>query len=577
MHPTIATAQPIAVRGAAGDHSDGCLRAKTSPQIMGVIGHLEVFGDPLFRECGLVCQQLAQRFGDLRLDGGAHERDGHTDLIRICERGGVALAGDGDIALEINWGALDIGGVAGGGFGCDRKHPLDLERLADHRPHGFRQQVHGHDFIQHCLCAGVGRGKGMHLARLGGQVRHVVRPVVRIGQRCEDFFGGVVDSDSSFNTRSHNQQTTVSTVNDSSLAARLAAIEGVTLDPDVTFAQLTTLHLGGTPRLAVRSTTVAAVANVVSLLDAAAVPALVVGGGSNLVVADGDVDVVAVILECDGVHVEPATGVVVAEAGAIWDDVVSMCVAAGLGGIECLSGIPGSAGATPVQNVGAYGVEVSDVLTRVRLWDRERGVDEWVPAEALDLAYRYSNLKFSGRAVVLAVELALYTDGLSAPLRFGELVRVLGAEAGDRVPAARVRNAVLELRRGKGMVYDPADVDTWSAGSFFTNPIVSAAQASKVRAVAEKLGKAESVPCFAVEGGWKLSAAWLIDHAGFTKGYPGDGAAARLSTKHTLALTNRGTASTADLVGLAREVRWGVEKVFGVSLEPEPVWVGVTM
>src|SRR5699024_135779 len=152
-------------------------------------------------------------------------------------------------------------------------------------------------------------------------------------------------------------------------------------------------------RLSVRCATTGAVAEVVRLLDRATVPLLVVGGGSNLVVADGELDVVAVIIEADDVTLNLANGVVVAEAGAEWDDVVSLSVGAGLGGIECLSGIPGSAGATPVQNVGAYGVEISDVLTRVQLLDRGTGKVAWVDASSLELAYRYSNLKFTNRAV----------------------------------------------------------------------------------------------------------------------------------------------------------------------------------
>lgn len=574
-HPTVVTSQAVGVGRAAGNHPDWPLCAKTRPQIVGVISHLQVFGYPLFSQRALVCQQLGDGFRDLWFDGGSHKRDGHADFVRIVKRGGVAFAADGDVALEVHRCAFHVSGVvcrSGGGYG---EHTLDFQGLADHCAYGLREEFHRHDFVEDGLSAGVGCGEGVNLARLGGQVRNVVRPVIGVGERCEDFFGGVVDRDSIFNTRSHTQQTTVSTVNDSSLAARLAALPDVTIDPDVTFAQLTTLHLGGKPALAVRCSSADAVANVVSLLDAASVPVLIVGGGSNLVVADGDVDVAAVILECDAVRIEPDTGVVVAEAGAVWDDVVAECVVAGVGGVECLSGIPGSAGATPVQNVGAYGVEIADVLTRVRLWDRVRGVDEWVAARDLDLAYRYSNLKFTGRAVVLEVEFALTPDGLSAPLRFGELVRVLGVEAESRAPIAQVREAVLALRRGKGMVYDPADHDTWSAGSFFTNPIVSTEAAERVRAIAEERGVAKQMPCFAVTGGWKLSAAWLIDNAGFGKGYPGEGQPARLSTKHTLALTNRGTATTSDLVALARDIRAGVEEVFGVSLEPEPVWVGV--
>ncbi|WP_445227873.1 UDP-N-acetylmuramate dehydrogenase [Corynebacterium sp. H130] len=345
---------------------------------------------------------------------------------------------------------------------------------------------------------------------------------------------------------------------------------------DTPLADLTTLHLGGRPVLTAHCQSQAAATQLVTLLDAHSIPLLIVGGGSNLVVADGDLDLVAVVLEFDDISVNPSTGVIRAEAGAIWDDVVSVAVDAGLGGIECLSGIPGSAGAVPVQNVGAYGAEISQVLTQVCLLDRATGTVEWCPASSLELSYRYSNLKFTGRAVVLGIELQLNPDGLSAPLRFGELARVLGAtEAGERKPVAQVREAVLNLRRGKGMVVDPADHDTWSAGSFFTNPTVDNRVADYVRRVTGET----DMPCYPVAGTEesKLSAAWLIERAGFPKGFPGGDARASLSTKHTLALTNRGSASTEDLVALARTIRDGVDEKFGVQLVPEPVWVCVEL
>ena len=369
-------------------------------------------------------------------------------------------------------------------------------------------------------------------------------------------------------------------MSDSSLTpdiqARLSELAGVTLDERLTFADLTTLHLGGRPRLVVRCRTASAVAEAVTLLDAHAVPLLVVAGGSNLVVADGELDLVVVLLQNDTLDVDAASGRVVAGAGAVWDDVVAASVEAGLGGIECLSGIPGSAGATPVQNVGAYGAEIADVLVQVQLLERSTGTVSWVPASDLELAYRYSNLKFTSRGVVLAVELQLSPDGLSAPLRFGELARRLGGAA--RWPVADVREAVLELRHGKGMVVVEGDHDTWSAGSFFTNPVVEPAVADAVQAaVRTSRGDedADRMPRYPAEGGEKLSAAWLIERAGFSKGHPGEGAPVRLSTKHTLALTNRGSASTSDLVALAREIRDGVRAAFGVELVPEPVWVGV--
>lgn len=359
------------------------------------------------------------------------------------------------------------------------------------------------------------------------------------------------------------------------------------------FSQLTTFHLGGAPRVAVRAATGEAAAAVVRALDAARVELLIVGGGSNLLVTDEPLDVVAVIMGDDHLEIDASTGVLRAGAGAIWDEVVAASINAGLGGLECLSGIPGSAGATPVQNVGAYGAEIADALTRVQLLDRSTGAVEWVPASALDLAYRYSNLKFTSRGVVLAVEFQLRTDGLSAPLRFGQLA----GEPGQRRDPAEVREEVLGLRRSKGMVHHPEDHDTWSAGSFFTNPVVPETLADEItQVVAAELGadEAAGMPRFPVAAGSmategadtggsdgaaealvKLSAAWLIDRAGFAKGYPGADAPARLSTKHTLALTNRGAARAADVVKLARDVRAGVQEKFGVQLEPEPLWIGL--
>ncbi|WP_280506128.1 UDP-N-acetylmuramate dehydrogenase, partial [Nocardia farcinica] len=272
-----------------------------------------------------------------------------------------------------------------------------------------------------------------------------------------------------------------------------------------------------------------------------------------------------------------AGGRVVAGAGAGGDGGVAPAVAAGLGGLECLSGIPGSAGATPVQNVGAYGVEVADLLCRVRLLDRATGEIRWAEPAELGFGYRTSVLKHSDAAVVLAVEFELRPDGLSAPLRYRELAGALDAAEGERRPAGQVREQVLRLRGGKGMVLDPADHDTWSAGSFFTNPVVPAARVEQVRAaITARLGEVP-IPTYAAADGVKFSAGWLIERAGFGKGFPGADAPARLSTKHTLALTNRGRAGAADIVALARTVRDGVAEAFGVVLEPEPVTVGIRL
>lgn len=360
---------------------------------------------------------------------------------------------------------------------------------------------------------------------------------------------------------------------------RLAGVADVTVVPDVALADLTTLRIGGTPRALFECATADAVVAAMRTLDEAAVPVLVLGGGSNLVVAGGDLELVVVAVRNREVHYRDEADALIVRAGAglTWDDLVADTVARGYGGLECLSGIPGSVGATPVQNVGAYGVEVAQVLHRVRWYDRVTGVDEWVTPDALGLAYRTSVLKNTDRAVVLEVEFRLDPSGRSEPIRYAELAGRLGVEPGERSEPALVRRTVLELRRGKGMVLDDDDEDTWSAGSFFTNPVISDAELSTVRArVEERLGaeRAGQMPAFPGPDGVKLSAGWLIERAGFSKGHPSSSSPARLSTKHTLALTNRGPATADDVIALAREVRDGVDAAFGVRLHPEPVWVG---
>jgi UDP-N-acetylmuramate dehydrogenase len=230
-------------------------------------------------------------------------------------------------------------------------------------------------------------------------------------------------------------------------------------------------------------------------------------------------------------------------------------------------------GATPVQNVGAYGVEVADTITRVRILDRRSGQVRWAAAEELGFGYRTSLLKHSDAATVLEVEFALDPAGRSAPLRYGELVTALNATAGERVDPTAVREAVLALRKGKGMVLDEADHDTWSVGSFFTNPVVTQQFYQDLADHADL-----PVPHYPAPEGIKLAAGWLVEQAGFGKGYPAvEDAPCRLSTKHALAVTNRGAAGTADVLALARTVRDGVREVFGVTLVPEPVLVGCAL
>jgi UDP-N-acetylmuramate dehydrogenase len=260
-------------------------------------------------------------------------------------------------------------------------------------------------------------------------------------------------------------------------------------------------------------------------------------------------------------------------AGQVWDDVVARAVAEGWTGVEALSGIPGSTGATPVQNVGAYGQEVAETIHTVRTWDRLEGRIRTIAGPDCGFAYRSSRFKAERfragpRYVVLDVTFQFGVGDLSAPVRYAELASALGVGLGDRVPLAAAREAVLRLRARKGMVLDAADHDTWSAGSFFTNPVLDAAAAATLP---------EGAPRWPVDGGRvKTSAAWLIEHAGFGRGHGLPGPAS-LSTKHTLALTNRGAAKAGDLVALAREVRDGVRDRFGIELEPEPVLVGLTL
>jgi UDP-N-acetylmuramate dehydrogenase len=347
---------------------------------------------------------------------------------------------------------------------------------------------------------------------------------------------------------------------------------GARVDEAVPLAPLTTLRVGPVASRVITCTSTEQVVATLRQLDGESCrPLLVLAGGSNLVIADTLTDLTVVRLATNKVSVDG--NIVRAEAGAVWDDVVVAAIAAGLGGLECLSGIPGSAGATPVQNVGAYGAEVADTITRVRLLDRRSGAVRWAPASELGFGYRSSVLKHSEAATVLEVEFALDASGRSAPLRYGELVTALDATAGERANPAAVRDAVLALRAAKGMVLDAADHDTWSVGSFFTNPVVAQ---QHYQELADRANR--PVPHYPAPDGVKLAAGWLVEQAGFGKGYPDvETARCRLSTKHALALTNRGEASAGDVVALAGTVRDGVRDVFGVTLMPEPVLVGCSL
>jgi len=368
---------------------------------------------------------------------------------------------------------------------------------------------------------------------------------------------------------------------------------------EVLLSELTTLRVGG-PALrmsapATRDELVAAALEMWSGFD----DWLVLGGGSNVVVSDDGVDgdVLRVVTRGISVVERPvapqADGSVhlLVEAGEVWDDVVAFAVASGLAGIEALSGIPGTAGAAPIQNIGAYGQELGETLVGLDFLDFGSGEVERLDASELGLGYRTSALKRGRLGIVLGVELRLAASGgLSLPIAYDQLATALGVALGSRVPLTEVRAAVVALRAAKGMIWDPADPDSISAGSFFTNPIVSenfarALPSDAPRWPTEPERPAQVLPLGSpippVSGGSeylvKLSAAWLIERAGISKGFAIPGSGAAISRKHTLAIINRGNATAHDVVQLANFVQTRVMSEFGVMLHPEPVLVGISL
>jgi UDP-N-acetylmuramate dehydrogenase len=368
--------------------------------------------------------------------------------------------------------------------------------------------------------------------------------------------------------------------------------------PATLLADYTTLGLGGPAKSFLAADTDRALMSAVRSADKAAEPVLLVGGGSNLVISDEGFPGTVVHVNTRGLtYVDAGDGAidVTVAAGADWDDAVAATVAEGLAGLEPLSGIPGRAGATPIQNVGAYGREVAEVITQVRVYDRQEDQIRVIPNASCRFSYRTSLFK-SGRPeslvsrrgdapsaaagqpryVVLDVTFRLARQSLSAPVQYAELASELGVEMGEQAAVGEVRAAVIKIRSRKGMVLNPGDPDTRSAGSFFTNPVITAAEFTAVEQAAAARG-AGQVPRHPAAGGLvKVPAAWLIEHSGFAKGY-GAPAPARVSSKHTLALVNAGEATTADLLALAREIIAGVQSAYGVTLAPEPVFVGVTL
>ncbi len=375
-------------------------------------------------------------------------------------------------------------------------------------------------------------------------------------------------------------------------------------------ADYTTIGLGGPARNYVRASTEEELIEAVRDADASGEPVLILGGGSNLVVADEGFAGTVVQVATRGFRLD--AGLVSVAAGEDWDTVVARSVAEGLAGLECLSGIPGLAGATPIQNVGAYGQEVSQTIAQVRAYDRTSHKILTIPNEQCGFAYRTSKFRLAppgpppsaggprggrgggqpprkggsggdpppgpARYILLSVSFRLAVQTRSVPIRYAELAAALGVRVGEQVPSTEARAAVIELRQRKGMVINPADPYTRCVGSFFVNPVLDGTALAAVEAAARaRCGADTRVPRFeAGDGLVKVPAAWLIERAGFGKGYhPGDGA--RISAKHTLALVNSGSASTAGLMALAREIRDGVRDAFGVLLAPEPILVGVTL
>jgi UDP-N-acetylmuramate dehydrogenase len=360
-------------------------------------------------------------------------------------------------------------------------------------------------------------------------------------------------------------------------------------------AKLTTMRVGGPPTALVEPTTTDEAIEAARHAWSDGDRWLVLGGGSNLVVADDGFDGTVIRLRTRGieaVRAEPDGVRLRVQAGENWDDVVAYAVENGLAGIEALSGIPGSCGAAPIQNIGAYGAELSDTLVAIDFLDYLDGDLQQLAASDLDLDYRSSAIKHGREGIVLAIELRLQnaTDGLSAPIVYDQLASALGVHLGARVPLADVRSAVLALRASKGMVLSDTDPDSVSCGSFFTNPIVGENFARTLPPttprwpmedepthVAVPLGESPALPPQRTDHRVKLSAAWLIEHCGITKGFSLPGSGAAISSKHTLAIINTGTATAADVGELARFVQTRVFSEFGVQLQPEPTLVGVEL
>ncbi|MGH3866512.1 MAG: UDP-N-acetylmuramate dehydrogenase [Pseudonocardiaceae bacterium] len=324
-------------------------------------------------------------------------------------------------------------------------------------------------------------------------------------------------------------------------------------------AELTTMRLGGPASEYEVARTTEGLHALIRAADAVGKPVLVMGGGSNLVVGDQGFEGLVVRVATESVTVRGES--VTVDAGVEWDTLVAACFDAGLAGLEPLSGIPGSVGGAPVQNVGAYGTQISDLLNGLTVYDRAiRAIERWTPDRCGFGSHRQSIFKHTDRYVVLDVTFQLIRSTRSRPIRYARLAERLGIAPGDTAPTRDVRDAVLALRGESGMIIDANDHDTWSVGSFFINPVLSSVP-----------DKARDCPQYPDPAGTKLAAAWLIDHSGFPRGYGHDwgrGTVA-LSSKHALAVTNRGAATTTEVMRFAAHIREGVEQRFDIRLGPE--------
>ncbi len=349
---------------------------------------------------------------------------------------------------------------------------------------------------------------------------------------------------------------------------------------DVSLASLTTIGLGGSARFFASCATPDECRSALDFAREHSVPVMVLGGGSNVVFSDEGYPGLILRVEIPGLDFADSTRMcqVTVGAGELWDDVVTACVARGLGGIECLAGIPGSAGATPIQNVGAYGQEVRDTLETVTVLERATGNEVRLSGTECKFGYRTSRFKGedAGRYIVTTVVFRLEQEARPR-IRYPELAQTIAGEGSeDALPAGapalnQARKAVLRLRRAKSMVIDRTDPNTRSVGSFFMNPVLDPAQVDDIRQRWQQSGKTDPVPAHPSPGGIKIPAAWLVENAGFPKGTRRGNIC--ISEKHALALVNRG-GTTSELLALAEEIRTGVENTFGVRLSIEPVIVG---